>query len=415
MRNKKTFYLLAPYIIDDHLTKDIGIIPYLMQKYEGYKAVYAIYKPSLGEVSWPSLQMYSEQVEFDFIEPSFDYHPDRVMSTIYGSNFYDCANDLEHYIECNASKIDVLFIFGFYQFYYNAINKYKELNPTGKVYLKLDANMIWINNTMLTEPFIQFLNNCDLITSETLVEYISEKWSVPIHYIPNGYYTFGNAENSMDRTFSFDEKENIIITAARLGVPAKATDTLLEAFLMASPHIPSDWKLVLAGNIEESFKPYIARYAQENPELSAKIIYLGFMNDRKILNNWFSRAKIFGFPSVYEGYANVLAEAKVHGCYLMASDIECNRDAASKHEVRLKTIDDQYKLQHRQLAYGSLHTAGNSYELALRMIETCNDQERLETVCYSTQRDASEHFDWIKLCKKIDLLLQETTSSTVKQ
>ncbi|URN95759.1 MAG: glycosyltransferase family 4 protein [Candidatus Pristimantibacillus lignocellulolyticus] len=413
MSNKKSFYLLAPYMADNHLTKDIGIIPYIMQKYVGYKAVFATYKPPNGNVTWPTLQLYSEDIEIDYIEPSFEYHPEHVMDTVFSNNVYDCGNDLEQYIESNASKINVLFIFGFYQFYYNAINKYKELNPTGKVYLKLDANIIWINNTILTDEFTKFLGNCDIISSETMVEYISQKWSVPIHYIPNGYYSLGNAENGLDKIFAFEEKEDIIFTAARLGHPAKATDVLLEGFRLAVPHIPSSWRLVLAGSVEESFKPYIEKFAQENPELNERIVFLGFTSDREILNDWFIKAKIFVFPSAYEGYANVLSEAKVHGCYLIGSDIESNRDAASKHELRLNFIDDQYKLQNRYLEYGSLHTVGLSYELALRMIETCNDQTRLETVCYSTQRDASEHFDWVKLCKKIDSLLQETTPTLI--
>jgi len=406
MKDRKTFYLLVPGFVDAHLSKDVGIIPYIMQKYQGYKAVYVTYRPSKGNVSWPSLQLYSEAVEFDYIEPSFDYDPDKMAETVFGANFNDCCNDMAQYITNNANKIDVLYLFGLYPFYYDAVAQYKELNPTGKVYLKLDANIVWINKTPVDAPLIKFLKNCDLITSETLVDYINKKWPVPIHYIPNGYYALGDEEDHLNKIFAFEEKEDLIFTVGRLGTPQKATDLLLEAFKQAKPHIPESWKLVLAGSIDDSFHPYIQNYLKENPDMIDRIDFLGFIQDKKILTEWFGKAKIFALPSAYEGYANVLAEAKTHGCYFIASDIESSRDAASKHELRVNLFDNQYKINNRHVEFGALHAVGDRAELAQRIIETCNNQELLKTVCYSTQQDAIDHFDWVKLCNKIDMLLK---------
>ncbi|MEK8126566.1 glycosyltransferase family 4 protein [Paenibacillus filicis] len=408
MNRKKTFYLMAPHFGDPFLTKDVGIIPYLMQKYYGYKSVYLTYRPSDGIASWPSMQLYTEKVEVEYIEPSFDYHPDHALQTVFGANIHDCARDLEQYISIHATRIDVLFIFGFYSFYFDPVAKYKELNPAGKVYLKLDANAYWINITPVNEPLRRFLSQCDLITSETLTEYISQRWSVPIHYLPNGYYPFGEDENYMNKIERFEEKEDIILTAARLGDHQKATHVLLEAFQEAAPYIPDSWKLVLAGSITDSFMPYVLKYTLEHPQLNERVVYTGYIHDKKELNKLFSKAKIFALPSITEGYPNVLSEAKKHGCYLVASDIESCRDAATKHELRLFSLSEQDKKDNRRVEYGSLHTVGDSHELAYRLIEACNNQSRLATVCYETQRDAADHFDWTKLCRKIDEWLQES-------
>ncbi|MGO4106377.1 glycosyltransferase family 4 protein [Paenibacillus sp. YAF4_2] len=402
MRDKKTFYLLAPCFTDALLTKDVGIIPYIMQKYYGYKAVYVTYRTSDGYMDWPSLGMFEEEMEFDYLEAAFTYHPDHAIETIFGANVQDCSDDLVQYIEDHAVHIDVLFLFGFYPFYYEAVDRYKKLNSAGKVYLKLDANIHWINRTPLSDYFLHFLRNCNLISTESMVEYIRQKWYVPICYIPNGYYSFGPESETI---IPFEHKEDLILTVGRIGNHAKASDQLLEAFKMAVPFIPVSWKLALVGKVDELFRPYLNDFLLANPELEGRIIQTGFIQDKVQLQSWYRRAKIFVLPSLYEASAHVVSEAKTFGCYLITSDIESSREAITKHERRFDLVDESFKIANRHLDYGSVHEVGDYMELAHRMIETCNNQERLKDVCYSTQQDAREHFDWVKLCGEINTLL----------
>lgn len=56
-------------------------------------------------------------------------------------------------------------------------------------------------------------------------------------------------------------------------------------------------------------------------------------------------------------------------------------------------MDEQYKLENRNVEYGALHEVGNSRELAQKMIDACHNQEFLKSVCYSTKQDVSDHFD----------------------
>ncbi|WP_127494920.1 glycosyltransferase family 4 protein [Paenibacillus glycanilyticus] len=405
MQERKSFYLLAPCLTDSLLTKDIGILPYLMQKYRGYKAVYVTYLPSGEEPLWPSLSSFEEEIELEYIEPSFSYHPDRAMDTIFGANLRDCRDDLVRYIGCNATKIDVLYLFGFYPFYYDAAAKYKELNPSGTIYLKLDANIIWVNKTPMTNDFRRFLSHCDVISSETLAPYISDRWSVPVHHIPNGYYFFGKEPKL---PVAFEEKSDYILTVGRLGIPEKATHVLLEAFRLAEPYIPASWKLVLVGRVEDSFQPYLYSYMANYPWLADRMILTGFVQDKETLHQWYRKSKIFALPSNVEAYAHVLAEAKIHGCYLLASDIACCRDAATKQEDRSIHLDDWNKQVNLHLSYGSLHAAGYSAGLAQRMIEICHAKDRLREASAGTQRDAAEHFDWVKICGRLDDLLRSS-------
>ncbi|MCM3628489.1 glycosyltransferase family 4 protein [Paenibacillus glycanilyticus] len=410
MGDRKSFYLLAPCLTDELLTKDVGIIPYIMQKHYGYKAVYVTYKPSDGLVAWPSLSLYEEEVDFDYLEPAFHYHPDQAVETIFGANVHDCSNDLVQYIEDHAAEIDVLFLFGFYPFYYAAVDRFKKLRPSSKAYLKLDANIHWINRTPVSDYFAHFLQQCDLISSESMVEYIRQKWSVPISYIPNGYYSFGK---EIESSVTFEQKDDLILTVGRLGNPAKATDQLLEAFKQAIPYIPASWKLVLAGKVEESFRPQLNDLLQAHPELEGRIIQTGFVRDKQQLQALYRRAKIFALPSFYEASAHVVSEAKTFGCYLLVSDIESSREAATRHERRFDLLDDEYKKEHRDLDYGSVHAASDPIELTQRLIEACLNQERLKQVCHSTQEDAREHFDWVKLCGEINLLLANNAKGYV--
>ncbi|GLX69869.1 glycosyltransferase family 4 protein [Paenibacillus glycanilyticus] len=405
MQERQTFYLLAPCFTDALLTKDVGLIPYLMQKYRGYKAVYVTYRPSREDALWPSMAAFDEDVEIEYMEPSFDYHPDRALETVFGTNFYDCREDVRRYIEGNATKIDVLYLFGFYAFYYDAAVRYKELNPAGRIYLKLDANIVWVNKQPLTEAFRLFLKSCDVITSETLVPHLTDKWAVPVHHIPNGYYFFGAPP---ELPVAFAEKEDYILTVGRLGIPEKDTHVLLDAFRIAEPYIPQSWKLVLVGKVDESFQMYLDQYMAIYPWLAERMIMPGFVRDKDVLSDWYRKSKIFALPSNVEAYAHVLAEAKVHGCYLIASDIECCRDAATIQESRLHRLDDFNKQVNQHLAYGSLHAVGDSIQLAQRLMELCHAKDRLEEVCVSTQRDAAEHFDWIKLCERLDMLLHNS-------
>jgi len=101
-------------------------------------------------------------------------------------------------------------------------------------------------------------------------------------------------------------KENIILNVGNLGTYSKATDILLEAFAKIADKY--DYSLHLAGNVDQSFQPYIEEYFTKYASLCNRIIFHGHL-DKKKLFELYQRSKIFCLPSRFEGFAIVYPEA----------------------------------------------------------------------------------------------------------
>jgi glycosyltransferase involved in cell wall biosynthesis len=117
---------------------------------------------------------------------------------------------------------------------------------------------------------------------------------------------------------AFEEKENIIITVGRIGTVQKNTELFLEALKITDLN---DWKIYIIGPIEKHFKEYINNFFIENPELEYKIIFQGNITDRKVLFEWYNRAKIFCLTSRFEGFPITFPEALYFGNYIVTSHV----------------------------------------------------------------------------------------------
>ena len=278
---------------------------------------------------------------------------------------------------------DILMLMGYYDFNLKMIEKFKLINPKGKIYLKLDMNIHWLRRIVFDQHTINLLNECTLISVEckSLKKIVDQNWPMRIEYIPNGFY---NSDNN--RNIEYKEKENTIITVGRLGTYEKATEILLEAFKLASKKL-TNWKLKLIGDIEPSFQGYIDNYFNSNPELKDRIIFTGRINDRKLIEEEYLKSKVFCLPSRSEGFPNVFGEAANKGCYIISSDIDPAWD-----------ITDNKK-------YGSIFPINDYDSLANELITVCSNEERLETVCRDIQIYTREHLEWTKLCQRIESLL----------
>jgi glycosyltransferase involved in cell wall biosynthesis len=73
-------------------------------------------------------------------------------------------------------------------------------------------------------------------------------------------------------------------------------------------------KLVIIGNTNNVFQNI-------NLELSSRVSYLGHVSDEE-LKFYYSNAKLFVYPSVYEGFGLPPLEAMAMGCPTIVSDIE---------------------------------------------------------------------------------------------
>ena len=128
----------------------------------------------------------------------------------------------------------------------------------------------------------------------------------------------------------FEDRENVILTVARLGIEQKATDLLLEAFALIAQEIPG-WTLRLAGPVAEEFMPFRESFFAEHPKLKERILFLGEITDRKELAKEYKRAKIFALPSAWEGgNPNVVAEALYSGCVTAVTRFDAWEDCIGK-------------------------------------------------------------------------------------
>lgn len=130
---------------------------------------------------------------------------------------------------------------------------------------------------------------------------------------------------------AWEEKKNVFLYAGRLH-PEKGIELLLKAFTRFKKETGSDWRLRLIGPAETSqggggrkWKEALqARFAEEN-----SIEWVEPIFDAEKLNEEYSRAKVFVYPSLAEkGETFGLAplEAMAWGCVPLVSDLDCFKD-----------------------------------------------------------------------------------------
>lgn len=323
---KKRFLTLFPYTENIHLTKDVGMIPFILHKYKGYDATIACYKNG----NYPYLEHEVKGLKIVFIKKIFG------NATLDGLWF----------ILSNYSRFDILMCFhwtgqSLMWFYFFKMLKGKN----AKTYLKLDANREFKKINIANHPKHKLLRKLhrkiDLITVETkeLFEFTNKKNEMRVEYLPNGFYDGG-----VRKKLNVKEKENLIITVGRIGDKNKSNEILCEAFaLFAQAH--KDWKLKLIGPVEDSFHNYMKDYFARFPELVSKIELTGLIKDRKQLDEHYNKAKIFALTSKSESFGIVLVEALMYGCYILTTDIVAANDVTGQQQFgKIFPVDDIYAL-----------------------------------------------------------------------
>ena len=176
---------------------------------------------------------------------------------------------------------------------------YKFFNPTGKVYLKLDADFrtckLLEKNPKKQKMFDKCLRAMDIVSAETqeVLDRLQKYTRKEIFLISNGY-----CEDN--RPINVAWKEDVFLTVGRLGTEQKATEILLQAFAKSKDE--HNWKLKLVGTIEDEFKKYIDEYYQTYPDLVNRVIFTGAIADREAVSIEYEKAKVFVLPSRWESF-----------------------------------------------------------------------------------------------------------------
>lgn len=350
------FYTIFPRAENVHLIKDVGMIPYYLHKNYSYNSTLVTYKID----NYPYSESIVKGLKIEYLKkisgiPTIDV----LIFLLINSRKIDVLNCF-HFM--NSTLLSVLF-FRVFTFFSNK----------KKIYLKLDAG-IDINRSIPKTKFEKFISkNIDVVSVENM-EYLiklndKNYFKNKVIYVPNGFHS------NKKKNVEYIQKENIILTVGRIGAVEKANDDLLRAFeIFYRKH--NDWKLILVGPIDDSFKRYIEHFFLDFPELEKSIFFIGPVFDRNELEKYYMKAKIFSITSKYEGFPLVFLEALINGCTIISTNFPAARD-----------ICDDNK-------YGRIYNSGDIKKLSNIFEELSSNDEFLIENTLAVQQLAFARFDW---------------------
>lgn len=348
-----TFYLPCSNV---ELAKDVGQIPFTLARYYNVEASIACYNLNRNGINSEVLN----HVEFKKVK--------KILKNDYLSAIV--------FIMKNARKIDWLNLYHGGRFVYYISKLYKLVNPSGRVYLKLDMDYrlpkLYDVNKKERDIFTKVSRVVDYISVEAeelrvRIQKYSEK---KINIIRNGFYFNNNILKV--------KKEKIFLTVGRLGTEQKATDVLLEAFRISANY--HDFNLELIGPIQSEFKPYLKSFLERNENLKDRIIIKGCINEREKIILEYAKAKVFVLPSRWEGFPLVGPEAMKLGCRIIVSD--------AVPPANIFTANGKY---------GSVFPVDNVEALASCFIREANEINKDETKAIMEYADIT--FQWKNNCK----------------
>lgn len=365
----KKFLTLFPATGNLHLVKDVGMIPFIMNKEGKFDACLACYDN--GDYDY--LQSETPGLKLHFIRRVFNNH----------------LLDGLIFLLFNSHKFDILQVYHLKDISLIWARLFDLLGPgQHKTYLKMDADkglhqypLQGIKGRLRKA----FLKKISLITVEnTEYQQILNRENTlgrQVEYCPNGFYDNGIRANQ-----PFEEKENTILTVGRIGVTQKATDVLFEGFRRFA-ETDNIWKLEVLGPIDPGFQGYIASFFQDNPHLRSRINFTGAVIDRDLLWSHYKKAKVFVLTSRWEGFPLVFTEAMKAGCFIVSSDIPAAHDVVNENR------------------YGLLFPVDDAPALSKALQLAVSDQQQLAKVCRDIQDYAYDNFYWPAICQRLHKLL----------
>ncbi len=110
--------------------------------------------------------------------------------------------------------------------------------------------------------------------------------------------------------------DNFILAVGTLE-PRKNFQTLIKSFVIVKRKHP-DYKLVIVG--KKGWKYHLIEQALKNYKLEKEVIFPGYVDDQE-LQKVYKLAKVFVFPSLYEGFGIPPLEAMASGCPVVSSNV----------------------------------------------------------------------------------------------
>lgn len=195
-----------------------------------------------------------------------------------------------------------------------------------------------------------------IVLSKEQKEYFLEKYNRKTLYIPNGV----TIKNTLPAKLIYKKwglvKNNYILFLSRI-VPGKGLEHLIKAYRQIKTDIP----LIIAGN--SSYVNDFYKYITELVSKDSRIKMIGFVNGQ-YLDELYSNAKIFVFPSEAEGMPMCLLEALSFNTLCLVSDIPENLEICKEyvHSFHVGDINDlRKKLENMLNCNGSISKNSRKY------------------------------------------------------
>jgi glycosyltransferase involved in cell wall biosynthesis len=236
-------------------------------------------------------------------------------------------DDYISFIKYNVDEIDILVTDDIAGDSFSLMPIYKSLKPDGKILHTTDINRFYYKlqaDEAIFGRFGEALKLPDVYTAASHLgrDLMNEdpRFPKPVYCSSNAYLPDKNADGEIVTAV---DKENIIITAGRIGSYQKNNMPLIRAFLYLADDLP-DWRLVLAGPCAEADKKALINDAfrgmRYRPDLGERIIFTGGLS-KTDLYKYYKKAKIMAITSPSEGGTpNVFSEALAHGCFMVIAD-----------------------------------------------------------------------------------------------
>lgn len=216
-------------------------------------------------------------------------------------------------------------------------NLFKFLHTAGKLYVKSDG-VYWLDSVLAIQKegslryylYKRLLTKIDCVSIELVKGYeqllnntycgVSLKNKAVL--VPNGFDE--ELKSSLRiKERGYIEKENLMITVARIGDKNKNT----KMFLGALDNMDlKDWKVLFIGSIMPNFEKEIEIFYERNPEKRRSVFFTGSVYDKKRLWEYYNKSKVFVLTSYSEGFPIVFSEAQRFNNYIITTDISSSYD-----------------------------------------------------------------------------------------
>jgi glycosyltransferase involved in cell wall biosynthesis len=120
--------------------------------------------------------------------------------------------------------------------------------------------------------------------------------------------------------------------------PRKNTTRLVEAFSLVSRDAVGNTQLVIAGLTPAALDAF--RELSTRLGISSRVVLLGFVSEAH-LRLLYRRARVFCYPSLYEGFGLPLIEAMASGTAVVSSAIDAVREVAGDAAILINPFDSE--------------------------------------------------------------------------